>query len=182
MQFTTPVLAAPIARPWAILAALLVLAAVAAIEPRVVPRSRWLAVLRAGRVARVVTAGLTIRVPLLERYVWLPRACTRRPLVVTSRSLEGVEVRISGEVGIRIVDPAAAVENSLLPTDLALDEIERSLARTVARCDVAALAELPAFLELAIDVPGVQVTAVDVGSVEVVLSPLALRSLADQTK
>ena len=61
--------------------------------------------------------------------------------------------------------------------DLALDETERALARTVAGCDVTALAELPAYLELAIDVPGVEIGAPAVGTIEV-----ALRSVAHQTK
>ncbi|WP_327634606.1 SPFH domain-containing protein [Kribbella sp. NBC_00482] len=182
MYVATTVLASPAARPWAILATLLVLAAVAAIEPRVVPRGHWLVVLRSGRTHRVLAGGLAIRVPLLERYVWLPRACTRRPFVVTARSQDGVEVRVSGEIGIRIVDPAVAVENALSPLDLALDEAERALIRTVARCGVTALAELPPYLELAIEIPGIQVTPVDLGNVEIALSPFSLRTVAHQEK
>jgi regulator of protease activity HflC (stomatin/prohibitin superfamily) len=182
MLVTTPVLASPAAHPWAILGALLVLAALAALEPRVVPRDRVLVVLRSGRVERVVTAGLAIRRPLLEQYVWLPRACMRQPLSVTARSREGVEVRISGEIGVQITDPAAAVEHSLFPVDLALDEAERGLTRMVSRCDMAALAELPAYVELAADVPGVRIAAVEIGTVEIALTPHALRSVADQVK
>ncbi|GAA3096051.1 regulator of protease activity HflC (stomatin/prohibitin superfamily) [Kribbella aluminosa] len=168
--------------PTAILVALVILAVLAALEPRVVPRDRLLVVLRSGRVDRVVTAGVALRVPLLESYVWLPRASTRHPLVVTARSREGVEVRIAAEAGIEMADPAAAVEHTLHPLDLALDEIERALTRTIARCDVAALAELPSYLELAVDVPGVRISAVDVGTVEIALTPYALRSAGGQTK
>ncbi|MFG1909539.1 hypothetical protein [Kribbella sp. NPDC048928] len=182
MLGTTPVLAAPAAHPWAILGALLVLAALAALEPRVVPRARLLVVLRSGRVDRVVTTGLAIRCPLLERYVWLPRACMRQPLSVTARSREGIEIRVSGEIDVQIIDPAAAVEHTLFPVDLALDEAERSLTRMVARSDLAALADLPAYVELMVEVPGVQMTAVEIGTVEIALTPHALRSVAAQVK
>ncbi|MFD7155007.1 SPFH domain-containing protein [Kribbella sp. NPDC059898] len=168
--------------PTSILVALLVLAVVAALEPHAVPRDRVLVVLRSGRVDRVVTAGIALRLPLLESYVWLPKASTRHPLTLLARSREGVEVRIAAEVGIEIVDPAAAVEHTLHPLDLALDEIERALTRTIARCDVAALAELRSYLELAVDVPGMRVSAVDVGAVEIALTPYALRSVGGQTK
>ncbi|WP_427893363.1 SPFH domain-containing protein [Kribbella sp. GL6] len=168
--------------PTSILVALLVLTLVAALEPRVVPHDRVLVVLRSGRVDRVVAAGIALRLPLLDSYVWLPKASTRHPLAVVARSREGVEVRISAEVGLEIVDAAAAVEHTLHPVDLALDEIERALTRVVARCDVTALAELPSYLELAVDVPGVRVSAVDVGAVEIALTPYALRSAGGQTK
>ncbi|MET9273492.1 SPFH domain-containing protein [Kribbella sp. NPDC003557] len=161
----------------AILAALVVLALVTAIEPRTVPRGQWLVVLRSGRVHRVRTTGFTARVPLLEQYVWLPRAYTRRPFVVSARSSDGLEVRIDGEVGIRIVEPAVAVGNAVSPLDLALDETERALARAVAYRDVATIAELPPYVDLAIDVPGVEVGALTLGTIEV-----ALRSVAHQAK
>lgn len=182
MLATTPFLASPAAHPWAILGALLVLAALAALEPRVVPRDRRLVILRAGRVDRVVTTGVAIRLPLLEQYVWLPAASIRQPLSVTTRSREGVEVRVSGEVVLQIIDPAAAVEHTLFPVDLALDEAERGLTRMVARCDMAALAELPTYVELAIDVPGVRIASVELANVEIALTPYALRSVADQVK
>ena len=168
---------APSAHAWAILAALVVLALITAIEPRTVPRGQWLVVLRSGRVHRVRKAGFTARLPLLEQYIWLPRAYTRRPFAVSARSRDGLDVRIDGEIRIRIVEPAVAVDNALAPLDLALDETERALARTVAGCDVTALAELPAYLELAMDVPGVEIGAPAVGTIEV-----ALRSVAHQTK
>lgn len=178
----TGAVASPDARPWAILALLAVLAVGAAIEPRMVPRDHWLVVLRSGRAHRVLAGGIAMRVPLLDRYVWLPMACTWRPVVITARSRDGVEVRVSGEVGFRVADPVAAVENALSPLDLALDEAERALARTVARCDVTALAELPPYLELAVDIPGIQVAPVDLGNVEIALSPFSLRTLVHQDK
>jgi len=100
---------APSAHAWAILAALVVLALITAIEPRTVPRGQWLVVLRSGRVHRVRKAGFTARLPLLEQYIWLPRAYTRRPFAVSARSRDGLDVRIDGEIRIRIVEPAVAV-------------------------------------------------------------------------
>ncbi|MGZ0145884.1 SPFH domain-containing protein [Kribbella sp. WER1] len=168
--------------PSAILVALVVLAAVAAVEPRLVPRDRLLVVLRAGRAERVISSGPAVRLPLVEQYVWLPKASTRYPLAVGTRSREGVEVRVAADVRLAITDPAAAVEHTPRPLDLALDELERALIRTVARHDVTALADLPSTLELAVDVPGVRVVAVHVGSVEIALTPYALRSVGGQTK
>ncbi|WP_328997738.1 hypothetical protein OHA18_25120 [Kribbella sp. NBC_00709] len=178
----TPALASPAAHSWAILGGLATLAAGAAVEPRRVPRDQWLVVLRSGRVARVATTGTTIRLPLLERYVWLPRAPICHPFVVTARTSEGIDVRLSGEIAIQIVDPAAAAEVSLSPTDLALDQAERALARVVGRCDVVTLAELPTYLDVEVAVPGVHITALDIGKVEIELTRHAVRSVADQTK
>ncbi|MFF0341409.1 SPFH domain-containing protein [Kribbella sp. NPDC004875] len=164
--------------PWAILAILLVLAVAAAIEPRAARRDHWLVVLRAGRVARVVRSGFTVRIPVLERYVWLPKAHIRSHFVVPARTRDGVEVRLAGEVELRIVDPVAAA--GVAPLDVALDEIERALARLIAGSGVATLAGLPAYLELVVDVPGVRAGAVELGTVEVALWTPA--SAARQTK
>ncbi|MEU8226122.1 SPFH domain-containing protein [Kribbella sp. NPDC048915] len=165
------------AHPTVILAVLVVLALITAIEPRVVPRGQWLVVVRAGRVHRVHAAGLVARIPLVEQYVWLPRAYARRQFVVSALTNDGRDVRIGAEIGLRIVEPARAAAHTDSPMDAALDEAERALAETVARYDVEHLTKLPGFLDLAIDVPGVEATSVAVEDIEV-----ALRHVAHQTK
>lgn len=130
----------------------------------------------------MIESGITVRLPLLERYARLPRGRIRRPFVVAGRTIEGVEVRLSGEVDIRIVDPAEAAEASLVPADLALDEAERALARLVARRDVVSLADLPIDVELAIDVPGLRITEVDIAKVEIELTPRTVHSVVSQAK
>jgi len=85
--------------------------------------------------------------------------------------------KLSAGLAHELNNPASAIERSAALLEERLDETERALARTVAGCDVTALAELPAYLELAIDVPGVEIGAPAVGTIEV-----ALRSVAHQTK
>jgi regulator of protease activity HflC (stomatin/prohibitin superfamily) len=167
----------PATHPTVILAALVVLGLITAIEPRVVPRGHWLVVIRAGRVHRVHAAGPVARIPLLEQYVWLPRAYTRRQFVVVARSNDDREVRVGAEIGIRIVEPALAAASTQSPMDAALDEAERALARTISHYDVDHLAKLPGHLDLAIDVPGVEVTTVAIEDIEV-----ALRHVTHQAK
>jgi hypothetical protein len=70
------------------------------------------------------------------------------------------------------------VDNACSPLDRAQDEAEHALTRTVSRCDVTALAELPAYLELPIDVPGVHVAPLDLETVELALSPHTLRAVS----
>jgi len=125
---------------------------------------------------------MSLRLPLLERYARLPKGRTRRLFVVAGRSADGIEVRLSGELVIQIVDPVQAVEVSLAPTDHALDEAERVLARVVACTDVVSLADSPTSLELALDVPGVRVTDLHIDRVEIELTPTALQAVVDQTK
>lgn len=182
MDLATTVLADLPVYPWAIVAGLTALGAGTALEPRRVPRDQWLVVLRSGRATRVLASGTTIRLPLLERYLWLPRAPICRPMVVAARTREGIEVRLSGDVTIQIVDPAAAAEASFTPTNLALDEAERALARLVARGDVVALAGLPTYLDVEIAVPGVRITALEIGRIEIELTRQVLRSVVPQTK
>ncbi|GAA2805731.1 SPFH domain-containing protein [Kribbella solani] len=163
------------------LVVLAVLAVVAAVEPRIVPRDRWLVVLRSGLVRRVLATGVSVRIPLLESYVWIARGRTRRPLTVTARTGDGTEVRVAAETIIEVVDPLAAIQLSLTPVDLALDETERALRQLIARHDVVSLAALRT-CTVPVDVPGVVIGELELGKVELELTPQAIRSVADQTK
>ncbi|GAA1608702.1 hypothetical protein GCM10009804_75410 [Kribbella hippodromi] len=181
MRFATTVLWAGDAAASYPLIVLLVLALAAAVEPRVVPRDRWLVVLRSGVVRRVLATGVSVRIPLLESYVWIARGRTRRPLSVTARTGDGVEVHVAAETTIEVVDPLAAIRVSLTPVELALDETERALRRLIAQHDVVSLAALRT-CALTIDVPGVLIGELDLGKAEFELTPQAIRSVADQTK
>jgi len=123
-------------------------------------------------------------VPFLERYVVLLRETLRLPLAVTGRSAEGVDVRLWGELALRVTDPARAAETSPDVLELAADETERALVRLISRTDLLALTELPGRDHVTIDVPGVRLVDLQIDRIEIELTVCVLRAVmaAAQTK
>ena len=180
-SFATLAPAPPGAARWVVLAVLVIAAAIAS-SPRLVPRGHWLLVLRSGRAVRLAESGLMFRSPGLERYLLLVRGTVRLPLAVTSRSAEGVDVRIWGELTVQIVDPVRAAAGSVVPLDVAADETERELARLVSRSDLMSLAELPSDAGVSIDVPGVRVDGLRIDRIEIELSTLVLEAVVSAAR
>ncbi|GAA0583367.1 hypothetical protein HPO96_09185 [Kribbella sandramycini] len=170
----------PGAHPWAVLMILLLLGAVAAAEPRVAGSDRQVVVLRAGRPRRVVSSGPVLRLPLIERYLWLPTAPTRQHFFVAGRTADGAELRLAGEVDVQVVDPWQAATAAADPVQLAVDEVERALGELIATSSVADVAG--AALDVGCAMPGVRIGTPRIGTAEVELTTWVLRAVADQAK
>ncbi|MFG1815389.1 SPFH domain-containing protein [Kribbella sp. NPDC049174] len=164
---------------------------------RLVPKGHWIVVLRSGRAVRIAESGLTVWIPCLERCVPLRRETLRLPLAVTGRSAEGVDVRLWGELALRVVDPARAAETSPDVLDVAADETERALVRLVSRTDLISLTDLPGHdhghddghddghSRAAIEVPGVRLVDLRIDRIEIELTACVLAAVtaaAAQTK
>lgn len=111
------------------------LAALAIGSLRKAPNRHWLVITRRGRVRRVVTAGLALRVPGADECRLLPHDAQHLPIGVSALTRDGVQVQLLVTAALRVVDPVTA--GALAdPFGTTLAELHDLLRRLVADHDV----------------------------------------------
>jgi hypothetical protein len=143
---------------------------------RLVPRGRWVAVVRRAAVRRVHDAGAAYRMPFVDSFVSLPSGPHGRPLTVRATTCDGLRVAVLAEAtvvlprpvtGIRFVDPWPAAE----------PDAEDAIARAVASWTTTeVLSGVGAYhrslrhaVSAAVDPHGVTVHELELGHVDVIV-------------
>lgn len=171
---------------WALLGGALVIAAIAN-SMRAVPEHQRLVVTRLGRVVRVVGPGLVWRVIGLERWSVVSLRPVHQMLDVAALTEDGVSVHVRVSVQCHVTEPARSIVAAADPLTETFSELESHLAREVAATQFMGLlsarrryeSDLPALVTGATSAWGVEVISIELGDIEVMLTPDLMHTLRD---
>lgn len=150
---------------------------------RVVGRDQRVVVTRAGRVARVAGAGISLRVPALERGITVSLRPVEMPLVVSAATGEGIPVHVVTTAACEPLDPAVFAQHEA-PFEATALAVEEALQSQIASRGLVELLPLPALAKV-VDASirpraaewGVAVTNIQVTGVEASLARALLRAV-----
>ena len=157
---------------------------------RIIPEHQRVVVSQFGRVVRVGGPGLCRRIPGVDRLSTVSLHPVDLPLVASTRTRDGVPVRLFGTARCRITDPARSTLASPDPLTATTAALENTLGRHTARTDLAGL--LPSRERLEATAPrdaatmtgtwGVQVVELRITDIETRLTTDLLHNMRRRTE